>query len=1514
MLKRGISLFLALAMVFCIVPVETMAAETLTVNEFSSMEETPESVSTEETAARDAILREAKVGPLTYSVNEDETTCTVVDCDDNASGDLDIPSTLDGYTVTKIGSMAFAYCRNLSSVIIPDGVTEIGNYAFQGVYIEYIKIPESVQTIGYGIFNYATNLHSAGPIGSGCNIEYGWEEQIPTNAFGDCTYLNKIIIPSSITQIGNDVFLYCDQLTSAGPIGSDCNIEYGWKEKIPDSAFSSCESLREIKFPDTLKSIGNYAFSGCALQSVHIPENVEIGAYAFSGCKELNQVVIPENVTNFASSAAFAGCTSLISAGPIGSGCNIEFGWKEAIPDNAFNSSELEQIIFPSELTSIGNEAFYDCSKLKDVVLPEGLLTIGYSAFAICTSLESVVVPEGTLSIGEGAFYECKNLSSVVIPDGVAVVDFQEGTFLGVFDRCGLLTSAGPIGSGCDIEFGWKEKIPQNAFRESELERVTIPSGVTSIEDNAFCACYTLESVEIPEGVIHIGDGAFTACDFQYIVLPHSIKSIGKGAFSGCDQLKDVYYAGSEEERDSIEIVKTDYPLPTEILEAEWHYNSTGPNDEIDPSTSSKVQLLFFNEWDAENQIAYFEDDLLHLGVEVTDDTDTSFLDTVQDIVGHYVLVETKYRDDGMVGPNILISMEPVEAGTGTVQERTEDSLTVNDTVYPLALKGEDPVVGADKGDEVLYGVQDERIVVLVPLTTNTLHFEHWDPITRELALSHEFTKYTYTVAMLASEESIAILNADRDTSKSYSIKFVCGLNDKIVYRVYGIYEDVDSPEFKIGVDNFSFANSPNDFLTEEEQKVWEDAYFNKQSSQSLFADEMKEWGYSRNIQISDEAINKLLYGQNNIVKQRIQDSLDAVWNGSCFGMATVMATRLVRPSALPIDRILPNNISVSNTFQLPFPNQSEQVENLINYYQLIYAYDYYWEVKEKEVADQVQNDYTSAVLNLIQKIEDDNVPVLACIATSNVSSAHTVILLDVLETTDDFYKIKVYDPNVTSDFTEMKIFRNKSSTSGGELSEEVKDSIRVAYCSSSNAETSSEKYTCLYNYLSAPFEFDIRNYFEANNGYNTQSEDSSSATLRISVDTNVRLYSENSKLNYEDGAITECDGVYGAYPNISSLAEDGRTTELHFLLADSDEKYNIEVSPAESYASAKLELDTWAVYLSSDADIVSEVDDTSKTVTIKSDSGNKCSLSAMIVTNDVTADWPWYAVAIDTEKCSELALSVEEDGVIINGDGLENSTVSVKNDDDIIKQGIDTTSSEVKLINTDKGVVVEPAEPDHVHTLSFVDSVDATCKSTGILAHWHCSGCGRNFSDAAGTVEINNILVPIDPSNHAGGTEIRNAVKATSEAEGYTGDTYCLGCGARIASGTLIPKLTTDNSDALATNEPTTELSSTLPSQPNATTMPEKEATSNAAKADDEEKAQAQETDLANEDSPEPSQTPQANEDESSIQKNDSVVQETEKQDKESGSNILGYAVLVLAAGCVILGAVWYLWRRKKQ
>ena len=95
--------------------------------------------------------------------------------------------------------------------------------------------------------------------------------------------------------------------------------------------------------------------------------------------------------------------------------------------------------------------------------------------------------------------------------------------------------------------------------------------------------------------------------------------------------------------------------------------------------------------------------------------------------------------------------------------------------------------------------------------------------------------------------------------------------------------------------------------------------------------------------------------------------------------------------------------------------------------------------------------------------------------------------------------------------------------------------------------------------------------------------------------------------------------------------------------------------------------------------------------------------------------------------------------------------------------------------------------EEAHTHTLVHHEAKAPDCDSVGNIEYWSCNGCGKNFLDQNANVVANNI---IRPAEHKGGTELRNAVAATEAADGYTGDTYCLGCGEKISEGSVIPKL----------------------------------------------------------------------------------------------------------------------------
>ena len=372
-------------------------------------------------------------------------------------------------SVTNIGDYAFWNCRSLTDIVIPDGVTSIGKCAFEGCSVlSSVVIPDSVSCIGFG-------------------------------AFENCSSLNSVVIPDSVTSIGDYAFWNCRSLT-------DIVIPDG-VTSIGDAAFEDCSSLSSVVIPESvvnlngnpfcrwdgeLKCLSPYfiydnkvlfdkdkskiiAFRDKNTTSYVIPDSVtRIGESAFRYCSSLSSIVIPNGVTRIGD-WAFRGCSS------------------------------LKSLVIPNSVTSIGNYAFYGCSSLSNLVIPDGVTSIGDRAFEGCSSLHSVVLPNSVTSIGDGAFYSCSSLSSLVIPNSV--------------------TSIG----NCAFQFC------------SSLNEIIIPDGVTSIGDYAFDNCSSLTDIVIPDSVTSIGDNAFRdCCSLKSLVIPNSVTSIGESAFGGCNFPNDI--------------------------------------------------------------------------------------------------------------------------------------------------------------------------------------------------------------------------------------------------------------------------------------------------------------------------------------------------------------------------------------------------------------------------------------------------------------------------------------------------------------------------------------------------------------------------------------------------------------------------------------------------------------------------------------------------------------------------------------------------------------------------------------------------------------------------------------------------------------------------------------------------------------------------------------------------------------------------------------------------------------
>ena len=221
----------------------------------------------------------------TYSVSDGAATIT--DVDTAISGDITIPATLGGYPVTSIGNGAFVYCKDITSIKIPDSVTSIGYSAFESCSnLTSINIPYGVTTIESHLFHYCSNLSSISIPNSVTTIS--------KSAFECCFNLTSITIPASVTRIYESAFYCCDNLASVyiTDIAAWCSASYDY-------------------FGNPLACGADLYLNGTLVTELVIPESVTgIGAYAFYGYTKLTSVTIPDSVTSIGY-AAFGGCSNL---------------------------------------------------------------------------------------------------------------------------------------------------------------------------------------------------------------------------------------------------------------------------------------------------------------------------------------------------------------------------------------------------------------------------------------------------------------------------------------------------------------------------------------------------------------------------------------------------------------------------------------------------------------------------------------------------------------------------------------------------------------------------------------------------------------------------------------------------------------------------------------------------------------------------------------------------------------------------------------------------------------------------------------------------------------------------------------------------------------------------------------------------------------------------------------------------------------------------------------------------
>lgn len=508
---------------------------------------------------------------------------------------LVIPGTYQGLPVKVVKSYGFSMYFNLQEVIIQEGVEELAQNCFynhsltkiqlpnslkiirRGAFycslVEEFHIPENVEVVENGIFQYSNNLKEVSfPLEP---FEYGvnYNSNI-LNAFLDgYSNVQKITIVGNRKDIPESAFYGLEFTEFEIP---------NHIEEIGVRAFANCSNLVTINIPSSVNKIDEIAFEGCtSLKSITIPATVtEVNMGMFRNCKALEEITVPyfsekmfdiRTYFDTPESEALAETynhyyladffTNLKKVTVLGG----NYMCKKAF----YNCPTITEIVLPATLTTLSNETFFGCSGLERLtttgvggntketaflaynfgaesaqeisLLPANLKTITVLggeflsdfAFNGLRNLESVTLSNSTSYIGDDVFAGCEKLGGKLYGNAYYVGSPQNPNMFLIYAKDKNVTSVNIVGD-CKVVYN-------EAFKETNLQSIVIPTTVTKIGDECFAKCVSLTSVQLPNTIDKIYASTFAECEnINNIVIPNSVKEIEENAFKYTNSLTNI--------------------------------------------------------------------------------------------------------------------------------------------------------------------------------------------------------------------------------------------------------------------------------------------------------------------------------------------------------------------------------------------------------------------------------------------------------------------------------------------------------------------------------------------------------------------------------------------------------------------------------------------------------------------------------------------------------------------------------------------------------------------------------------------------------------------------------------------------------------------------------------------------------------------------------------------------------------------------------------------------------------
>lgn len=460
----------------------------------------------------------------TYVIQSDETVSLgngfgYPAVSESTMGTLIIPRTINGKSVTSIGSYAFLGCSRLTSVTIPSSVTSIGEWAFSGTPF-YDNLPDGMVILGSVLYAYRGDCPSVVTIPKGVT-------SIGSYAFWGCEGLTSVTIPPSVTSIGVWAFEGCSGLEGVyiSDLAAWCGIKFANSSANPlcyaEKLYLNGKEVIYLDIPNGVEAIGQYAFYNCnRFMTATIPQSVtNIGCDAFYGCTSIKSVSLPET---FSVKSVFPSSYENMTTVTIPANAT-------EIADSAFDGcKQISSIDIPTTVTHIGSCAFRGCSGLTLLIIPENVTDLGASAFSGCNRIREIVIPEGVGELPASLFEGCSGLTTVTTPNSVTNISST------AFKDCGSVVSVTMPG-----RFALEDVFPSSY---TKIKNVTILDGEEFLQAEVFAGCSALTTVVISEGVTTLGEDLFyNLRNLTELTIPSTVTSIGGYALYGCTSLEVIH-------------------------------------------------------------------------------------------------------------------------------------------------------------------------------------------------------------------------------------------------------------------------------------------------------------------------------------------------------------------------------------------------------------------------------------------------------------------------------------------------------------------------------------------------------------------------------------------------------------------------------------------------------------------------------------------------------------------------------------------------------------------------------------------------------------------------------------------------------------------------------------------------------------------------------------------------------------------------------------------------------------